>query len=935
MKYILFVLLTFLHIFLFAQEADSISVAKEVDTLIQACRTLTGQQKFEEALQVIEAAKSKAEAGLGKMSAGYASCLHNQGRVYLFMGKYTDAKPFCIEAKEIRKKVLSREHPDYAASLNNLAIIYDFEGDYDKTEALFLEAKEIRAKVFGEEHPEYALSLYNLANLYFKKGDWVKAEPLYLEAIKIQTKALGKEHIAYANSLTGLAVLCIYKGDYPKADSLYLEVEEIIEKGLGKEHPEYARLLNNRAVLYMHKGDYTKSETLFLEAIKIQAKTLGKEHPDYATFLEGLGELHYNNGNYEKAKPLFLEAEGIKAKVLGKEHLDYALSLLHLAMLNKKTANIPEASLLFDELNLLIRSLIEKSATYSSESQMLAYLHIIDAYLAQIQLFSLALPTPEFSRTSFDNEIFYNGFLLENARHLSRSVEGADSLTRATFERWQGCRRRLANEYAKPIAVRRYVAETEVEAEGYEKTLTRNLPAFNETRHAPRWQDVCESLKVGEAAVEFIHHPSYAIGASMNALPDDNMYAALILLPKDTAPHFIPLFEESQLQTLFNRPGSDEEDIIKHLYGNQPQFRDLFWKPLEPLLHNVKTIYYAPAGLLHRINPAALQDESKHTLSEGRQWVRVGSTRELVTHNLADKSFAKSSTNTDSSIDNSPSALIYGGITYDKDSLAYCVANATEHLDSIAEYQPKDGNFRYIIEAQPLVKFRSANDDRDTTWNSLINTEPEADVLGSLLTKAGFQTKVQKGFFASEERFKQIGVDAPSPRILHIATHGFSYPRLKKGLTKHLAGIEQSYTLLDDPMLRSGLVLAGANYYCINKRPLTNAEDGMLVAYEVRDLNLQNTELAVLSACQTGLGDVVGSEGVYGLQRAFRIAGAKFLIVSLWEVPDEQTQQVMRLFYQNWLEKKESLRDAFNHAQQTLKETEPSPFMWAGFVLIE
>lgn len=136
-------------------------------------------------------------------------------------------------------------------------------------------------------------------------------------------------------------------------------------------------------------------------------------------------------------------------------------------------------------------------------------------------------------------------------------------------------------------------------------------------------------------------------------------------------------------------------------------------------------------------------------------------------------------------------------------------------------------------------------------------------------------------------------------------------------------------------MLRSGLVLAGANYYCKNKRPLTNAEDGMLVAYEVRDLNLRNTELAVLSACQTGLGDVVGSEGVYGLQRAFRIAGAKFLIVSLWQVPDEQTQELMRLFYQNWLDKKESLRDAFNHAQQELREKEPSPYMWAGFVLIE
>ena len=136
-------------------------------------------------------------------------------------------------------------------------------------------------------------------------------------------------------------------------------------------------------------------------------------------------------------------------------------------------------------------------------------------------------------------------------------------------------------------------------------------------------------------------------------------------------------------------------------------------------------------------------------------------------------------------------------------------------------------------------------------------------------------------------------------------------------------------------MLRSGLVLAGANYYMKNKRPLENREDGVLVAYEVRDLNLRNTELAVLSACQTGLGDVVGSEGVYGLQRAFRIAGAKFLIVSLWQVPDEQTQELMRLFYENWVDKQQSLRDAFNNAQAVFREREPNPYMWAGFVLVE
>jgi CHAT domain-containing protein len=509
-----------------------------------------------------------------------------------------------------------------------------------------------------------------------------------------------------------------------------------------------------------------------------------------------------------------------------------------------------------------------------------------------------------------------------------------DSLTRDTFDRWQGCRRSLAEEYALPIKERKGVAEMDAEAERYEKALTLKLNLFNDALYAPCWQDVRDSLKVGEAAIEFISFPYYAGKGFMSVISDDTLYAAFVLFPRDTAPHFIPLFEERQLQALLNCPGLEEELVLKDLYGKHPDLRQLLWDPLEPLLHDAKTIYYSPAGLLHRINPAALQDESKQTLSEGRQWVRVGSTRELVTHNLADKSFARISAEVDSISGNPPSAIIYGGITYDMDSLAYTAANPTEHLDSTGYYLPKDGNFRYIVTEPSKTKMRGSR-NLDGTWTPLDSTAREADEINVLLQGAGFRTEVQKSFYASEERFKQIGVRAPSPRILHIATHGFSYPDPKKEPPKGFGNTEPAYKLLDDPMLRSGLVLAGANFYCKNERPLKNAEDGMPVAYEVRDLNLQNTELAVLSACQTGRGYIQGSEGVYGLQRAFRIAGAKFLIVSLWDVPDKQTQELMRLFYQNWLDKKESLRDAFNHAQQALRETEPSPYMWAGFVLIE
>jgi CHAT domain-containing protein len=137
-------------------------------------------------------------------------------------------------------------------------------------------------------------------------------------------------------------------------------------------------------------------------------------------------------------------------------------------------------------------------------------------------------------------------------------------------------------------------------------------------------------------------------------------------------------------------------------------------------------------------------------------------------------------------------------------------------------------------------------------------------------------------------------------------------------------------------MIRSGLILAGGNHAWKTGKPLRpDMEDGILTAYEISQMNLSNTELVVLSACETGLGDIEGNEGVYGLQRAFKIAGAKYLIMSLWQVPDFQTQELMTTFYKNWLEGKMSIPDAFRSAQGEMREKYQSPYFWAGFVLVE
>jgi CHAT domain-containing protein len=185
--------------------------------------------------------------------------------------------------------------------------------------------------------------------------------------------------------------------------------------------------------------------------------------------------------------------------------------------------------------------------------------------------------------------------------------------------------------------------------------------------------------------------------------------------------------------------------------------------------------------------------------------------------------------------------------------------------------------------------------------------------------------------YASEENLKALSGN--SPQILHIATHGFFLPEPNKAKNDKVLNQTNAYTLADDPLLRTGLILAGGNYAWSGKTPVEGVEDGIATAYEISQLNLSNTELVVLSACETALGDVKGSEGVFGLQRAFKMAGVKKMLVSLWKIPDKETAELMTSFYTYWMKGK-TINDAFTQAQADMRK-KYSPFYWAAFVLVE
>ena len=451
------------------------------------------------------------------------------------------------------------------------------------------------------------------------------------------------------------------------------------------------------------------------------------------------------------------------------------------------------------------------------------------------------------------------------------------------------------------------------------------MAGFSQALRQIKWQEVQAALRPGEAAVEFVSYRYY-----QKKQTDSTMYAALVLLPAGASakeglpgsnqPTFIPLFEEKQLATLLKTEDKPQPAFYNDLYAADKKggpLYDLIWKPIAAALPEGTTVYCSPSGLLHRLNLGAIPTPDGKNLAEKNRLTMLGSTRQLAVPPVP-------------AANQNATAQLYGGIQYD----------ATPTVAAHTDTRPDDLAARRGSGPLPATPNWGGENDstlRGDNWNNLRWTDVEISAAAEIMKGKGMAVTLKKGAEATEESFKSLGTTGSSPRILHVATHGFFFPDPKGEQVKgEQASGEKVFKVSDNPMIRSGLVLAGGNQAWKTGKPARpDLEDGILTAYEISQMNLSHTELAVLSACETGLGDLVGNEGVYGLQRAFKIAGVRYLIMSLWQVPDFQTQVFMSAFYKHWLEGKMAVPEAFRATQSELKAKYGEAFKWAGFVLVE
>lgn len=884
----------------------------------------------------------------GEHSTTYASYCFNEGRIRYFMGRNEEAIPWYIRAKALREELLGKMHIDYGKSLNNLAVLYEEIGRFSDAEPLYLEVLALRAQIEGKESTSYANVLHNLTGLYNDLGDYEKAEEHGLQALTLRAQLLGKTHVAYASTLVALANIYYQTNNYAKALQLYLEAKTIHDQQEELTFYSYMFILDNLGALYQQLSDWDQAEAYYSEAATLRSQVLGEDTEDYALSLNHLAAAYKGTGRLEQAEAALLKSLAILSALGQENDNDYAYSLQDLSSIYFFQGELAKALPLQEEaLNIIEKQfqahhprylrglrdlasmqqvlgrdtiaaeLLRRLASLEEKPLSSAVRHLSEEELANFTIdfkknhnryFALAETYPLIADVCFDNILFYKGFLQNKALQL-RQIAHADPVIEENYQALEKLHRRLAAKYSSSVAKEAEIQALEKEAYEMEKTLVRESADVSEALLRVNWQSVRDHLSPETAAVEFVE---YQVESPEKELQE--RYGALLLLPQANLPIFIALGNAQILDSLLNNTNQPTSAFINTLYNdNGPVIYQLLWAPLAAHLglhKDINKIYYSAAGLVHRLNMEALPTPDGKVLAQKYQLLALGSTRQLVKLHQA-----TSPTSAAKKV-----AVLYGGIDY-----------GTEEtwVETTAADLKVTGRTTYDKEGYSSQR---GYDAEKGYWQSLPWTEVEIMTANELLEAADYSVLIKTEKAATEASLKALGRTAKSPQLLHLATHGFFFPD-----PEEVTGEDQlAFRASDRSMIRSGLVLADGNYAWAFGHPRESvSEDGILTAYEVSKMDLHGTELVILSACETGLGDIKGTEGVYGLQRAFKIAGARYLIMTLWQVPDFQAQAFMTTFYLAWLEEGKSIPDAFRAAQTYMRARYKQAFDWAGFILIE
>ncbi len=876
-------------------------------------------------------------------------CGRHLGRVCYLQGNYDRARTVFEQVLELHRQGKTEGSAECGQCLTDLADMHVTLKELATAERLALRAQEIVRKTLGTEHADYGRVLLALSKVYQSMGDLAQAEPLLLQAARIFEK---KSPANYAVVLDQLGRLYNDLGKTEQASKLLGEAIRVEEQLPIQKPRELAMHLNNLATVYQRTGQYAEAANLLQRSLALQEKVLGPDHPILDTPRENLALLHFRLGNPEQARTILTQTVAHRRGKRKKGSPGSADFLGDLAVVELALKQPDEAQAHIHEALALIHDHLRDSVLIQSERQQLLMARGYGMFLS-ICLSVPPSPSRDQASRTYQEVLKWKGQVFLRQRGLRLARSDADPRSADLLRQLQDTVRQLSSLTLAPSADQtRAEWERQIQVltdrrERLEHDLNQfSLPAVPERTPA----QIQSALPPGTALIDFLQYEHFTCDPKRPWEPHLAAFVVRPGLPGPAGRGPIVQLDLGPVQPITAaiqqwRAAFAGGEPVGSASSRDPaaELRRRVWEPLQPHLSGCKALFVSPDGVLTRFPLAALPGQSAGTFLLEEMPLVVVPVPQMLPELLG-----KDRPSGSREKENPQSLLVVGAVDFDA-----------------APAAPQPG---YALRTEPLpagllVALRGS---RSLRFEPLPGAAREIELIRSSFRQAYPDGQAEQ-LSGSAATVSALIRQTSGKRYLHLATHGFFAPPqvrsalagpnlVPETLAKNILGsaVPATGTSLSGwhPGLLSGLALAGAN----RGSAKSGGGEGIMTSLVVSSLDLQPTDLVVLSACETGLGDIEGGEGVFGLQRAFQVSGAKTVVASLWKVDDQATQKLMSRFYHNLWHKGLGRMEALRQAQlsilyessdsssvrgvgavQATRSDQPAtrahPGLWAGWVL--
>ena len=860
--------------------------------LAKAARYVEAQRLFDQAIAISEAARGPDDAFVGML-------LYDLVAGVLETREFTRAEQLQRRALAIFGKSWGEDHPYSAMSRMRLAVLLLQAGQRVQAEVSLASATQLIEKTLGTEHHWFATCLRIQASLRYSAGDLDAAEAIYLRAMTILEKVGDSESPAQTAVLNNLGLIYAARQDSPRADEHFRRALALAERLEGPEGYHISLYLQNLSSTARERKEHAKAVDYATRALSIRQRFVGPEHADIAPLLNNLAMVHRVSGDVSQATEMFLGSLRIVERTAGPYHRSTLTAVGNVAQLYWDTDQVSKAIPFHRRADTIVEKQLELNLAVGSERQKLAFASsIAERTDRTLSLHLYGAPADEEAGALAALVVLQRkGRVLDAMTDAFAAVRRRldDTRGRALLDQLNITTARLARlalnapDGASADQRQRSIVELETEKERLEVELGAQSGELGARIQTVTLESVQAALPENAALLEFAVFRPFDPGVEANDRYGPPHYAAYVLR-KNATPRGVDLGPAAAIDREIDALRQAVRDPTRpDVKARGRALYDLLVRPLQTSYGDASRLLVSPDGGLNLVPFEALVDEHGRYLIESFSISYLSSGRDLLRMQVPRV--------------HRSAPVVVADPQYGEPAPA--AAGPSRRKQPLPRARAQNRSVTTAVDGSALY------------FAALANTAEEARAIKRLFPDAVLLT----GQRATKAEFMRLD----APRMLHIASHGFFLEDASRGGAP--ASASDASTTVENPLLRSGIALAGAN--------LTHEarSNGILTALEASGLDLWGTKLVTLSACDTGVGEVRNGEGVYGLRRAFLLAGTETLVMSLWPLSDYIARETMVTYYTGLragLGRGEALQQA--KLAMLKRKVRQHPFYWASFI---